>query len=100
MLRNECSKKEKDSIIWKILKNPIIGKPIVAGYDWILTPVSVLAGHFLKEFYMKFDSILSYSFSLVKLLESAKFDSDCNVFTIDFKSLYTNMPVEAAINSI
>jgi hypothetical protein len=48
-LRNECRKKEKDFllskikgvtiphfyIIWKILKNPIIGRPIVAGYDWI-----------------------------------------------------------------
>jgi len=62
-LRNECSKKEKDFllsktsgftiphfyIIWKILKNPIIGRPIVAGYDWILTPVSIFAGHILKE---------------------------------------------------
>ena len=24
-------------IIWKILKNPIVGRPIVAGYIWILT---------------------------------------------------------------
>ena len=23
-------------IIWKILKNPIVGRPIVAGYNWIL----------------------------------------------------------------
>ena len=72
----------------------------MAGYDWILTPASIFAGHFLKEFYTKFESILSDSFSLVKLLESAKFDSDCCVFTIDFKSLYTNIPVEDAINSI
>ena len=55
-MKNECSKKEKDFllskikgftiphfyIIWKILKNPIIGRPIVAGYDWILTPASIL----------------------------------------------------------
>jgi hypothetical protein len=39
-------------------------------------------------------------FSLVKLLESAKFDSDCYVITIDFKSLCTNIPVQGAINSI
>ena len=70
-MKNECSKKEKDFllsktkgftiphfyIIWKILKNPVIGRPIVAGYDWILTPASIFAGHFLKEFYSKFDSI-------------------------------------------
>ena len=72
----------------------------MAGYDWILTPASIFAGHFLKKFYSKFDSILSDSFSLVKLLETTKFDTNCHVFTIDFKSLYTNIPVEDAINSI
>ena len=44
-----CSQKEKEFllsnvynyviphfyIIWKILKNPIVGRPIVASYDWI-----------------------------------------------------------------
>ena len=29
---------------WKILKNPIVGRPIVAGYNWILTPASILVG--------------------------------------------------------
>ena len=37
-------------IIWKILKIPIIGRPIVARYDWILTLASIFAGHFLKNF--------------------------------------------------
>jgi hypothetical protein len=32
-------------IIWKILKKTPIGRPIVAGYDWILTPASTFAGH-------------------------------------------------------
>ena len=35
-------------IIWKILKNPIVGRPIVAGYNWILTPASIFVGHYLK----------------------------------------------------
>ena len=35
-------------IIWKILKNPIVGRPIVAGYNWILTPASIFVGYFLK----------------------------------------------------
>ena len=62
--------------IWKFLKKRPIGRPIVAGYDWILTPASIFAGHFLKEFYSKFDSILSESFSIVKFLENAKFDEE------------------------
>ena len=37
-------------IIWKILKNPIVGRPIVAGYNWILTPASILWELFLKIF--------------------------------------------------
>ena len=28
-------------IIWKILKNPMVARPIVAGYNWILTPASI-----------------------------------------------------------
>ena len=83
-----------------MLKNPPVGRPIVAGYDWILTPASIFAGHFLKEFYSKFDNILTDSLSLVKLLETTKFDINCSVFTIDFKSLYANIPIEDAINAI
>ena len=45
-------------IIWKNLKNPIVGRPIVAGYNWILTPASIFLGILLKDFYSKFDGIL------------------------------------------
>ena len=48
-------------IIWNFFKNPKIGRPIVTDYDWILTQASIFAGHFLKEFYSKFDSILTDS---------------------------------------
>ena len=57
-------------------------------------------GHYLKEFYCKFDSILTDSLSLVKILETKRFNKDCFLFTIDFKSLYTNIPVQDAINAI
>ena len=87
-------------IIWKILKNLPVGRPIVAGYKWIFTPASIFVGHFLKEFYSKFDSILNDSLSLVKLLEINCFNKNCFLFTIDFKSLYVNIPVDDAINSI
>ena len=87
-------------IIWKILKNPIVGRPIVAGYNWILTLVSIFVGHYLKEFYIKFNSILTDSLSLIKMLETSRFNQKCCLFTIDFKSLYTNIPVEDAIKCI
>ena len=87
-------------IIWKIQKNPPVRRPIFAGYKWIFTPASIFVGRFLKEFYSKFDSILNDSLSLVKLLEISRFDKNCFLFTIDFKSLCTNIPVDDAINSI
>ena len=88
------------TIIWKILKNPIVGRPIVAGYNWILTPASFFVGHYLKEFYSKFENILTDSLSLVKKLENTFFDKDYFLFTIDFKNLYTNISVKDAIKII
>jgi hypothetical protein len=58
-------------IIWKILKNPMVGRPIVAGYNWLLTPASIFVGTFLKDFYGKFDEILKDSLSLIKILEKS-----------------------------
>ena len=84
-------------IIWKILKNPIVGRPIVAGYNWILTPASILAGTFLKDFYSKFDSILKDSFSLAKYWKKQNLPLTVFWFTVDFESLYTNIPVKDAI---
>ena len=57
----------------------------------------IFAGHYLKEFCTKFDSILMDSLSLVKFLEKEKFDPDAFLFTVDFASLYTNIPVKRAI---
>ena len=84
-------------IIWKILKNPPVGRPIVARYNWILTTASIFVGYFLKEFYVKFDGILKDSLSLVKILEKTKFNLKSFMFTVDFESLYTNIPVLDAI---
>ena len=81
-------------IIWKILLNPIA---IVAGYNWILTLASIFNGHYWKDFYSKFENILTDSLSVVKMPENKIFDRDSFLFTIDFKSLYTNSSVKDAI---
>ena len=104
--KGNCSQKEKEFllsningyiiphfyIIWKIFITPPVGRPTVAGYKWIFTPASIFVGHFLIEFYVKFDSILNDSLSLVKHLEEKRFSKNCFLFTIDFKKLYTNIP--------
>ena len=84
-------------IIWKILQNPIVGRPIVAGYNWLLTPASIFVGQYSKEFCSKFDNILRDSLSLVNLLEKMKFDKESFLFTTDFKNLYSNISVKDAM---
>jgi hypothetical protein len=37
------------------------------------------------------------SLSLIKILETTKFDQECHLFTVDFKSLFTSIPVPHAI---
>ena len=73
--------------IWKILKNLLVGRPIVAGHNWILTPTSIFVGHFLKNFYVKFGCILKDRISLVKIQEKTKFIKKYFLFTVDFESL-------------
>ena len=86
MIKGFCSKKEQNFllsnlnrfkvphfyIIWKILKNPVVGRHIVAGYNWILSPASIFVGDYLKVFCTKFDSILMDNLSLVKFFEKVK----------------------------
>jgi hypothetical protein len=109
--KGSCSKKEAEFlkskissfkiphfyIIWKMHKNPIAGRPIVAGYNWILTPASIFVGHFLKRYCQFFENILTDSLSLIKTLETSQFGLDCQLFTVDFKSLFTNIPCDHAI---
>ena len=56
-------------IIWKILKNPPIGRPIVTGYYWILTPASIYIGNFLIKFYSEFKNILTDSLELICFID-------------------------------
>ena len=96
----QYSQLRNSTLLHHLEKNPPVRRPIFAGYKWIFTPASIFVGRFLKECYSKFDSILNDSLSLVKLLEISRFDKNCFSFTIDFKSLCTNIPVDNAIKSI
>ena len=68
--------------------------------DIILTPVSTFVGHYLKDVCNKFNTLVFNSFSLVKILEQEQFDPDSFLCIVDFKSLYTNIPVQHAIESM
>ena len=110
MYERNCTKKRlnfyvKNVYIWNSTllynlenpKNPIMGQPIVAGYNWILKPTSIFVGHHLKSFYSKFKNILNDSLSLINLLGKTKIDNDCFLFTVDFQNLYSNISVKDAL---
>ena len=62
------------------------------------TIASIFVGHYLKEFYSKFENILMDSLSVIKMLKNKFFDRDGFLFfTMHFKSLYTNISVKDAI---
>ena len=81
-----------------ILSGKLCQSPIMAGYNWILTAAPIFVGRFLKEFYSKFDTILTYSVSLIRILEKTKFSVECFLFALEFKSLYLLILVEVAIS--
>ena len=93
--KSSCSNLEAEFLLSKINSFSISHFYII----WkILTPESIFVGFFLKEFmsnltaYFKNDSL-----RLVKILENTKFNINCFLFTVDFESLYTNIPVLDAI---
>ena len=52
----------------------------MAGYKWILTKASIFVGHYLNEFYSKFENILMDSLSVIYMLKNKIFDRDCFYF--------------------
>ena len=55
-------------------------------------------GHYLQQVYSKFDSILTDSLSLIKLMETSRFHEG---FYLQLSlSLYTNIPVNDALKCI
>ena len=65
-LNNVCSTKEKDFLLSEIAKflhclenskKSYCGKANCGWLHWILTPASIFVGHYLKQFYSKFEGI-------------------------------------------
>ena len=83
----------------EILKNPPVRRLIVAGYNWIFDSSINIRQAFSKRNFIT-NSILIDSLSLVELLEKSKIWQQCFLFTIDFKSLHTNIPLDATIRCI
>ena len=66
----------------------------MAGYNWILNLASICVGHYFIEFNSKFESILTQSQSIIKILENRTFDffhnfnGDKIAWIVDFLKLF------------
>ena len=87
-------------IIPKVHKDPISSRPILAGHRWILTPASTLVGHYLQQFEVHFPQILKDTKSLVIQMENLILPQNIIFITMDFESLYTNIPISEAMNAV
>ena len=84
-------------IIPKLHKNPIVGRPIVAGHSWVTVGCSKLLTSLLKSLLPLFPNVLKDSASLIRIIERTTFENNIVLCTLDVISLYTNIPVDHAI---
>ena len=75
-------------MLWKFLK------------ILFLTPASIYIGKFFIEFYSKIEYFFADSLELIRFIDKNTFPIYGMLFTIDFESLYTNIPVKDAIKLI
>ena len=82
-------------ILPKIIKNPIVGRPILAGCNWITRPASkYIAFHLQKKYYNLFDTIITDRLDVLRFIETVELPAGCELSTIDVVSLYTNIPLD------
>ena len=56
--------------------------------------------YYLKKIVYRLPSYISDSFHFISRIENIVLNDDCFLFTLDIKSLYTNIPVDEAIKCV
>ena len=81
-------------ILSKIVKNPIVGRPILAGCNWNTRPASKYIAFHLQQYYKRFDTIITDRLDVLRFIETVELLAGCELSTIDVVSLYTNIPLD------
>ena len=86
---------------YKVHKNPIAVRPVVAGVQGPTTNISKYLDHFLKTAVPTIPSYIKNSQSVVKIINTTTLPPSEFVYliSIDVKSLYTSIPQEQGINA-
>ena len=70
-------------ILPKIVKNPIVGRPILAGCNWITRPASKYIAFHLQKYYKLFDTIITDRLDVLRFIETVELPAGCELSTID-----------------
>ena len=81
-------------ILPKFVQNRIVGRPIVAGRNWITRPASKYKAFHLQKYYKLFDTIITDDLDLLRFIETVELPAGCELSTIDAVSLYTNISLD------
>lgn len=86
----------------KIHKNPIGARPIVPSHSWLTTTVSEFVDKELRSFLTKFSWDLPDTPTLIRHLESYKFDASQLVYIMayDVINMYGNIDIDEAVTFI
>ena len=81
-------------ILPKLTKDPIVGRPIAGGSNWITKPQSKYVAFYLQSYYKIFDTILVDRMEIIQYVESVLQEPNIRLCTLDAVSLYTNIPLK------
>jgi hypothetical protein len=90
-------------VIPKLHKDPVVGRPIVASHSWATTPLAIWAAHHLNKVVCEScPTVLQSSHALIGELDNlrSRVAASTRFITADVESLYTNIPIGAAIGAM
>ena len=82
------------SIIWKVHKKIVVGRPLIAPVKYITTPISKLLDSILRPVVNQLSTVCKDSLSLINSLESLQFPDNCVLSSKDVTSLYPSIPIQ------
>jgi len=86
-----------NSVIPKIHKNPIVGRPIAASHSYIARPLSIFIDELINP-KIHVPTVLRDSSELIQLLENTVLpESNCFLVTADVVSLYPNVDTKKTL---
>lgn len=84
-------------ILPKVHKSPWVGRPIVSSMKWITRNMAVVINIELEKYSKLLPTTVIDSKQLIQHLDGQLVNENCNFFSLDVVSMYTNIPVNETL---